>query len=141
MARNKEIKVGVVVVVPAAAVSAALVFVGGVNLLRKKKVEYTTYFRFAGGLGDGQPRPLRRFQVRYRQVRRPRSGGHDSHRMLCRSTRHAHQERFLARISSLGFLGENYVEISSGTRDAARFLQEARSRRWKSSNWRTCLIM
>ena len=31
----------------------ALVFVGGMDLLRKKKAEYTTYFKFAGGLEPG----------------------------------------------------------------------------------------
>ena len=54
MARaNEEIKVGVVVAVSALLFVAALVFVGGVNLLRKKKVDYTAYFKFAGGLEPG----------------------------------------------------------------------------------------
>ena len=54
MARtNEEIKVGVVVAFSALLFLVALVFVGGVNLLRKPKAEYTAYFKFAGGLEPG----------------------------------------------------------------------------------------
>ena len=50
---NEELKVGIVVVVSALLFLVALVFVGGLNLLRQKKIDYTTYFRFAGGLEPG----------------------------------------------------------------------------------------
>jgi phospholipid/cholesterol/gamma-HCH transport system substrate-binding protein len=54
MAKNREeIKAGAVVVVAVALFLTALVFVGGVNLLRKPKVTYVTYFKFAGGLEAG----------------------------------------------------------------------------------------
>src|ERR1039458_3925308 len=54
MARtNEEIKVGAVVVVAALLFLLALVFVGGLDLLRRKKVEYTSHFKFAGGLEPG----------------------------------------------------------------------------------------
>src|SRR5712692_9670394 len=54
MARTaEEIKVGVMVVVAVILFLTTLVFVGGVNLFHKKKVTYTTYFKFAGGLEPG----------------------------------------------------------------------------------------
>jgi len=120
MARtNEEIKVGVVVVVAIALFLTALVFVGGVNLLRKKKADYTVYFKFAGGLEPGS-------LVRYGgfKVGTVKSAGldpHDSTRI--RITLQVNpgtpiKTDSVARISSLGFLGENYVEVSPGTRDA-----------------------
>ena len=51
--KNEELKVGIVVVASAVLFLVALVFVGGVNLLRQHKVEFTAYFRFAGGLEPG----------------------------------------------------------------------------------------
>src|SRR5436853_497823 len=54
MAKGEEdIKVGAVVTVAIVLFLTALVFVGGVNLFRKKKVVYSTYFKFAGGLDPG----------------------------------------------------------------------------------------
>jgi phospholipid/cholesterol/gamma-HCH transport system substrate-binding protein len=51
--REEEIKVGLLVVIAVALFLAALVLVGGVNLFRTKRVTYTTYFKFAGGLEPG----------------------------------------------------------------------------------------
>jgi phospholipid/cholesterol/gamma-HCH transport system substrate-binding protein len=121
MARtNEEIKVGVVVVLAALLFLVALVFVGGVNLLRKKRVEYTTYFKFAGGL---EPGSLVRFAgFKAGTIRSASLDPQDSTRVriiLQVNEGTPVRTNSKARISSLGFLGENYLEISPGTRDAA----------------------
>jgi len=121
MARtNEEIKVGAVVVAAALLFLVALVFVGGVNLLRKKKVEYTTYFKFAGGLEPGSLVRFGGFKVG--TIKSASLDPEDSTRIRVilqvepGTPIHTNSK---ARISSLGFLGENYLEISAGTRDAA----------------------
>ena len=120
MARNnEEIKVGVVVVVAAALFLVALVFVGGVNLLRKKKAEYTTYFKFAGGLEPGSLVRYGGFKVG--TVESAALDPNDSTRVkvvLQVDPKTPVKANSVARISSLGFLGENYVEVSPGTRNA-----------------------
>ena len=121
MARtNEEIKVGVVVAAALLLFLVALVFVGGVNLLRKKKVEYTTYFKFAGGLEPGSLVRFGGFKVG--TIRSTSLDPEDSTRIRVilqvddGTPIHTNSK---ARISSLGFLGENYLEVSPGTRDAA----------------------
>jgi phospholipid/cholesterol/gamma-HCH transport system substrate-binding protein len=116
---NEEIKVGVVVVAGALLFVIALVFVGGVNLLRKKKVEYTTYFKFAGGLEPGSFVRFGGFKVG--TVKSASLDPADSTRVrvvLQVDEGTPVRTNSKARISSLGFLGENYLEISAGTRDA-----------------------
>lgn len=121
MARTQEeIKVGVMVIIAAVLFLSALVFVGGVNLLRKKKVTYTTYFRFAGGL---EPGTFVRFGgLKVGTVQEAHIDPEDSTRIrvtLQVAAGTPIRANSKARISSLGFLGENYVEVSPGTRDAA----------------------
>jgi phospholipid/cholesterol/gamma-HCH transport system substrate-binding protein len=122
MARTKEeIKVGVVVAVSVLLFLVALVFVGGVNLLRKPKAEYTSYFKFAGGL---EPGSLVRFGgLKVGTIQSASLDQEDSTRIRVVIQIEADtpiRTNSMARISSLGFLGENYLEISAGTRDAAR---------------------
>jgi len=121
MARsNEELKVGLVVAVGVALFLVALVFIGGVNLLRKKKVEYTTYFKFAGGLEPGSLVRYGGFKVG--TVESAALDPTDSTRikvMLQVDPGTPIKTNSKARISSLGFLGENYLEVSPGTRDAA----------------------
>jgi phospholipid/cholesterol/gamma-HCH transport system substrate-binding protein len=121
MARtNEEIKVGVMVILAGILFLTALVFVGGVNLFRKKKVTYTTYFKFAGGL---EPGTFVRFGgLKVGTVQAARIDPEDSTRIrvtLQVADGTPVRANSKARISSLGFLGENYVEVSPGTRDAA----------------------
>ena len=121
MARNnEEIKVGVVVAVSAVLFLVALVFVGGVNLLHKSKVEYTAYFKFAGGLEPGSLVRYGGFKVG--TVKSASLDRTDSTRVqivLQVDPGTPVKTNSQARISSLGFLGENYLEISAGTREAA----------------------
>jgi phospholipid/cholesterol/gamma-HCH transport system substrate-binding protein len=118
--RNEEIKVGVVLAVGAVLLLAALVFVGGVNLFRQKKADYTTYFKFAGGLEAGS---LVRFGgLKVGTVQAARIDPQDLTRIrvtLAVKAGTPIRTNSKARISSLGFLGENYLEVSPGTRDAA----------------------
>ena len=121
MARtNEEVKVGGVVAAAALLFLVALVFIGGVNLLRKKKVEYTTYFKFAGGIEPGSL--VRYGGLKVGTVKSTSLDPKDSTRiqvMLLVDPGTPVKTNSTARISSLGFLGENYLEISAGTHDAA----------------------
>jgi phospholipid/cholesterol/gamma-HCH transport system substrate-binding protein len=117
--RSEEIKVGSLVVLSALLFLATLMIVGGVNLLRRKQVNYVTYFKFAGGLDPGSV-------VRFagRKVGTVQSADFDPQD----TTRIVVQLKVLAntplrtdstaQISSLGFLGDNYVELSTGTKNA-----------------------
>ena len=120
MARsNEEIKVGVVVVVAVLLFLVALVFVGGVNLLRKKKVDYIAHFKFAGGIEPGSIVRFGGFKVG--TIKSASLDREDSTRIqiiLEVDEGTPVRTNSKARISSLGFLGENYLEISAGTRDA-----------------------
>jgi phospholipid/cholesterol/gamma-HCH transport system substrate-binding protein len=121
MARtNEEIKVGVVVTVAALLFLVALVFVGGVDLLRKHKAEYTTYFKFAGGLEPGSVVRFGGFKVGTIKSTSLDQGDSTRIQVVLEVDKGTPvRTNSKARISSLGFLGENYLEISAGTRDAA----------------------
>lgn len=119
--RREEVKVGIVVAVAGLAFLSALVFVGGANLFRKKKVTYTTYFRFAGGLEPGSY--VRFGGLKVGTVHAAQIDPRDSTRIRVQLQVAADipiRTNSRTRISTLGFLGENYVEISPGTRDAPR---------------------
>src|SRR5712692_8144950 len=121
MPRNREeVKVGLVVILAGILLLASLVFVGGVNLLRKKKVTYTTYFKFAGGIESGSF--VRFGGLKVGSVQAAEIDPGDSTRIRVQLRVNAEtpvRTNSRARISTLGFLGENYVEISPGTREAA----------------------
>jgi phospholipid/cholesterol/gamma-HCH transport system substrate-binding protein len=118
--KEEEIKVGALVVVAIVLFLTALVFVGGVNLLRKKRVEYITHFRFAGGIDPGSF--VRFGGLKVGTVSRVEIDPRDTTRVrvhLSVNEGTPVRTNSSARISTLGFLGENYVEVSPGTRDAA----------------------
>jgi phospholipid/cholesterol/gamma-HCH transport system substrate-binding protein len=121
MARTREeIKVGVVVGVAGVLFLTALVIVGGVNLFRKKKATYTTYFKFAGGLEPGSFVRFGGFKVG--SVQSAEIDPADSTRIrvsLLVAADTPVRTNSKARVSTLGMLGENYVEVFPGTRDAA----------------------
>lgn len=121
MPRNhEEIKVGLVVVVVVLLFMSVLVSVGGVNLFGRKKVTYTTYFKFAGGL---EPGSFVRFGgLKVGTVQAAEIDPRDSTRIRIRLSVNAGtpiRKDSKARISTLGFLGENYVEVSPGSREAS----------------------
>jgi phospholipid/cholesterol/gamma-HCH transport system substrate-binding protein len=117
--RSEEIKVGSLVVVAVLLFLGTLILVGGVNLLRRKQVDYVTYFKFAGGLDPGS---VVRFAGRkVGTVQSADFDPQDTTRIRVRLKVLANtpvRTDSTATISSLGFLGDNYVEISAGTRNA-----------------------
>jgi phospholipid/cholesterol/gamma-HCH transport system substrate-binding protein len=119
--KEEEIKIGGMVVVAVFLFLTALVFVGGVNLFRTRRVTYTTYFKFAGGL---EPGAFVRFGgLKVGTVQAAEIDPQDPTRIRVRlsvTPRTPVRTDSQARISTLGFLGENYVEVSPGTKGAAR---------------------
>jgi phospholipid/cholesterol/gamma-HCH transport system substrate-binding protein len=119
--RDEQIKVGALVVIAGILFLTALVFVGGVRFFRGGLATYTTYFKFAGGL---EPGAFVRFGgLKVGTVKSAEIDPLDSTRI--RVTLQVNEGTPIrtnskARISTLGFLGENYVEVSPGTRDAER---------------------
>jgi phospholipid/cholesterol/gamma-HCH transport system substrate-binding protein len=117
--REEEIKVGLVVAVAGVLFLTALVAVGGVNLFRKKRVTYTTYFKFAGGL---EPGAFVRFGgLKVGVVQSAEIDPQDTTRVRVRiavKEKTPLRQNSRAKISTLGPLGENYLEISPGTLDA-----------------------
>jgi len=122
MAKNREeIQVGVVVAVAVVLFLTALVFVGGVNLFRKPKATYTTFFKFAGGLEAGSF--VRFGGMKVGTVKDARIDNDDPTRIRIRLDLDPDtpvRADSKAGISSLGFLGEYYLEISPGTRESPR---------------------
>jgi phospholipid/cholesterol/gamma-HCH transport system substrate-binding protein len=117
--RDEQIKVGAVVVLAGVVFLMALIFVGGVRVFRRGKVTYTTYFKFAGGLEPGSV--VRFGGLKVGSVREAQIDPKDSTRIrvvLQVDSRTPVHTDSSARISTLGFLGENYVEISPGSRGA-----------------------
>jgi phospholipid/cholesterol/gamma-HCH transport system substrate-binding protein len=119
--KSEEIKVGSMVLLSALLFLATLVLVGGANLLRKKQVSYTTHFKFAGGLDPGS---VVRFAGRkVGTVHSVDLDPQNSTQVLVRlrvAEKTPIRTNSKARISSLGLLGDNYVEVSPGTREASR---------------------
>ena len=117
--RSEEIKVGGLVVVAVLLFLGTLILIGGVNLLRRKQVDYVTYFKFAGGLDPGS---VVRFAGRkVGTVQSADFDPQDTTRILVRLKVLANtpvRTDSTAMISSLGFLGDNYIEISAGTKNA-----------------------
>jgi len=98
-----------------------LALIGGANVLRNKQVTYTTHFKFAGGLDPGS---VVRFAGRkVGTVQEVDLDPQDSTQVLVRlrvAARTPVRTNSTARISSLGLLGDNYVEVSPGTKQAPR---------------------
>jgi phospholipid/cholesterol/gamma-HCH transport system substrate-binding protein len=117
--RSEEIKVGSLVVLSVLLFLGTLIVVGGVNLLRRKQVNYVTYFKFAGGLDPGS---VVRFAGRkVGTVQSADFDPQDTTRIIVRLKVLAKtpvRTDSTAMISSLGFLGDNYVEISAGSKNA-----------------------
>ena len=91
------------------------------NLLRRKQVNYVTYFKFAGGLDPGS---VVRFAGRkVGTVQSAEFDPQDTTRIIVRLKVLANtpvRTDSTTMISSLGFLGDNYVEISAGSKNAPR---------------------
>jgi len=118
---REEIKAGAVVVVAVVLFLIALVFIGGANIFGRPKATYLTYFKFAGGLESGSF--VRFGGMKVGTVKEVRIDKEDPTRVMVRLELEPStpiRANSKARISSLGFLGDNYVEISPGTRESPR---------------------
>lgn len=119
MKRSEEIKVGLFVLGTLLLLMLALVLVGGMNILQKPVSTYTVRTSFAGGMEAGAP-------VRYAGIRVGRVEDAlidveaPGRVVVVISVDPATPVRTdsTARVSSLGLLGEYYVEISPGSADA-----------------------
>lgn len=120
MKRGEEVKVGLFVVGAGALLIAALVLVGGMNVFQQTRNFYTLRTHFAGGVEAGSP-------VRYAGIKVGRVEGtaidsQDPSIVVVRISVDPQtpiRTDSKAQVSSLGMLGENYVEISPGTPQAA----------------------
>lgn len=120
MPRGEEIKVGLIVVASIVLLGAALVLVAGINIFQQPRNTYILRTDFAGGVDAGTP-------VRYAGIKVGRvektelDAGDPTHVVVIISVDPKTPIRTdsKARVSTLGMLGENYVEIYPGSRDAA----------------------
>src|SRR2546428_10163102 len=113
---REEVKVGLVVILAGILLLASLVFVGGVNLLRKKKVTYTTYFKFAGGIEPGSLGRFGGLKEGRGQARGLDPG--DSTRIRVRllfAAKTPLRPNSKAPLSTPGFLGDDHVDATAGT--------------------------
>ena len=120
MQRSEEIKVGLFVLAAAALLVLTLVFVGGLNVFQRPMNNYTLRTRFAGGIESGAP--VRYAGIKVGKVETTAFDPKDPGRVVLRISvdpKTPVRSDSKAQISSLGLLGEYYVEISPGTPEAA----------------------
>lgn len=116
----EEIKVGLFVVATAVLVVLALVFVGGLNVLQKPMNTYTMRTHFAGGMEQGAP--VRYAGIKVGRVEGVRIDLDDPGRAVVTFTVDPQipiRQDSSAQVSSLGLLGEYYVEITPGSAEGA----------------------
>lgn len=118
--RSEEIKVGIFVLATLAVIILVLAVVGGLNVTRRPQVNYVARFKFAGGIEPGAP--VRFAGLKVGRVERAQIDPQDPTRvrvvLSIRGGTPVHTDS-VARISTLGLLGENYIEVSPGTATAA----------------------
>lgn len=118
--RSEEVKVGIFVVATIAMLILVLAVVGGLNVTRRPQVNYMAKFKFAGGIEPGAP--VRFAGLKVGRVERAQIDPQDPTRvrvqLSIRAGTPVHTDS-VARIATLGLLGENYIEVSPGTATAA----------------------
>lgn len=120
MERSEEVKVGLFVVGAVLLLVLALALVGGLNVFQQPRNTYTLRTHFAGGVEAGAP-------VRYAGIKIGRVDGtaldpRDPGRVVVTisvDTQTPIRADSKAAVSSLGLLGENYIEIHPGSQQAA----------------------
>jgi phospholipid/cholesterol/gamma-HCH transport system substrate-binding protein len=120
MKYGEEVKVGLFVLTAVVLVVLALILVGGMNLLQKPVNLYSMRTEFAGGMEQGAP-------VRFAGIKVGRVEGteidlKDPRRVVVNFSvdkKIPIRADSTARVSSLGLLGEYYVEITPGSPEAA----------------------
>ena len=118
---SEEIKIGIFVVATLAVLILVLAVVGGLNVTRRPQVNYTANFKFAGGIEPGAP--VRFAGLKVGRVERAQIDPQDTTRvrvaLSIRAGTPVHTDS-VAKIATLGLLGENYIEVSPGTEAAGR---------------------
>lgn len=121
MQRSEEIKVGLFVLAAAFLLVLALVFVGGLNVFQRPVNSYTLRTQYAGGIESGAP--VRYAGIKVGKVESTALDPEDPGRVRLRISVDPNtpvRTDSKAQISSLGLLGEYYVEISPGSPEAER---------------------
>jgi len=116
MKHGEEIKVGLFVLAAAALLVVTLVFVGGMNLLQKPVNTYSMRTKFAGGMEQGAP--VRYAGIKVGRVESTSFDPEDPSRVVVTFSVDPSipiRTDSTAQVSSLGLLGEYYVEITPGT--------------------------
>ncbi|MFQ5777182.1 MAG: MlaD family protein [Terriglobia bacterium] len=120
MQRGEEIRVGLFVLGAVLLLLLTLALVGGMNLLQRPVNTYTVRTRFAGGVDTGAP--VRYAGIKVGRVEGTRIDPDDPTRAVVTiSVEPGTPVRTdsKAQVSSLGLLGEYYIEIVPGTLEAA----------------------
>jgi len=116
---SEKALVGVFVLVAAALLfGVAMALTGGIGASR---VPHSTYFGFSGGLESGAP--VRYAGLNIGKVTRVRVDSSDTTRIEIDFAVDADapiKTDSVARVSSMGLLSDNFLEISAGTQSAAR---------------------
>lgn len=119
MERTEEVKVGLFVVGAVVLLVLALVFVGGLNVFQRPRNIYTLHTHFAGGVEAGAP--VRYAGIKIGRVESTAFDPKDPTRAVITisvDTGTPVRTDSYAEVSSLGLLGENYVEIYPGSTQA-----------------------
>jgi phospholipid/cholesterol/gamma-HCH transport system substrate-binding protein len=119
MNRSDEIKVGLFVLAALVLLVLALAFVGEMNVLQRPMNTYVVRTRFAGGVEEGSP--VRYAGIKVGNVRGTNFDPSDPQRVVV--TLRVNPDTPVrtdsrAKLTSLGMLGENYIEIMPGSSEA-----------------------
>jgi phospholipid/cholesterol/gamma-HCH transport system substrate-binding protein len=115
MERSEDVKVGLFVVGAVVLLVLALVLVGGLNLFQQPRNRYTVRTHFAGGIEEGAP--VRYAGMKVGRVDRLALDPQDPSRAVISVSVYPEtpvRTDSSARVTSLGMLGENYIEITPG---------------------------
>jgi phospholipid/cholesterol/gamma-HCH transport system substrate-binding protein len=121
MKHSEEVKVGAFVLAAIFLLVLSLVLVGGMNVFQKPVSTYTMRTKFAGGMETGAP--VRYAGIRVGRVERASLDSKDPTRAVVVFSVDPEtpiRADSTAQVSSLGLLGEYYVEISPGTLEGER---------------------
>lgn len=136
MKHGEEVKVGLFVLAAAVLLALALVFVGGMNLLQTPVNVYSMRTRFAGGMEQGAP--VRYAGIKVGRVESTAFDVDDPTRVVVTFSVDPEipiREDTTAQVSSLGLLGEYYVEIAPGSAEAAPLPSGSEIRVQESVQW------
>ncbi|HKZ53084.1 MAG TPA: MlaD family protein [Candidatus Acidoferrales bacterium] len=119
MKHSEEVKVGAFVLAAIFLLVLSLVLVGGLNVFQKPVSTYTMRTKFAGGMETGAP--VRYAGIKVGRVERVSIDPKDPTRAVVAFSIDPEtpiRTDSAAQVSSLGLLGEYYVEITPGTLEA-----------------------